>query len=416
MATAASARGAIIVDADGNELIDFVGGIGVMNAGHGQARVVDAIRTQADQLLHTCIHVATYEPYVALCERLATLLPHGNATKVLLLNSGAEAVENAIKIARQATKRPAVICYTGAFHGRTLLGMTLTSKVGYKMGCGPFAPEIYRLPFPNYYRAGDGLSEDAFVDRELARLRQSFVNTVSADTVAAVIIEVVQGEGGFIPVPGRYLSGLREICDQNGIMLIMDEIQTGFGRTGTWAAYQHYDVHPDISTWAKSMSGGIPIAAVIGRADVMDATRPGTVGGTFGGNPVACAAALANIDIIEELGLNDRAAQIGQTITARFRKIQERCPLIGDVRGLGAMVAMEFVEDGDPRKPAPSVVSEIIQDCVAHGLLIIPAGSYGNVIRTLCPLIITDEELDRGLTILEEAVRRHAPSRQPATV
>jgi 4-aminobutyrate aminotransferase/(S)-3-amino-2-methylpropionate transaminase len=416
LATATRARGAIIIDADGNELIDFVGGIGVMNAGHCQQAVIDAIQNQARNLLHTCIHVATYEPYVALCERLASLLPHGDATKVLLLNSGAEAVENAVKIARQATNRPAIICYTDAFHGRTLLGMTLSSKVGYKVGCGPFAPEVYRLPFPNYFRSGDGLGQTEFVERELTRLHQTFVHTVAADSVAAIIIEPIQGEGGFVPAPAGYLRGLREICDQYGIKLILDEVQTGFGRTGKWASYEHFGITPDLSTWAKSMSGGIPIAAVIGRADIMDAARPGTVGGTFGGNPVACAAALANIQILEDQNLNDRALRIGEQIFSRFRQFQERCPVIGDVRGMGAMVAMELVEDGDPRKPAAHLVTRIVQDCVANGLLIIPAGPYGNVIRTLCPLTITDEELDRGLSILGESVERHAISHQPATV
>ena len=241
----------MLVDLEGRELIDFASGIGVMNVGHCQPAVVEAIRQQATKLLHTCIHVATYEPYVALCEKLAELLPHGDRTKVMLVNSGAEAVENAVKIARQATNRPAIICYTEGFHGRTLMAMSLTSKYGYKIGCGPYAPEVYRLPFPNRYRYGDGLSEAVFVERELCRFRDSLINTVAAEQVAAVLLEPVQGEGGFVPVPPAYLRGLRELCDELGMMLILDEVQSGFCRTGRWAAYEHFGVVPDISTWAK---------------------------------------------------------------------------------------------------------------------------------------------------------------------
>ncbi len=326
-ATVDHGSGAILHDADGEALIDFTGGIGVMNVGHGNARVVAAIKAQADKLLHTCFHVATYEPYVALCERLATLLPHddgkrGQTTKVVLLNSGAEAVENAVKIARQATGRPAVVCFTGSFHGRTLLGMSLTSKVGYKAGCGPFAPEIYRLPFPSYFHHGAGLDEATFVAREVQRLRDAFLDTVSAKDVAAIIVEPVQGEGGFLPAPPEWLRALRTICDEKGIVLIFDEVQSGFCRTGRWAAYEHYGVTPDLSTWAKSMGGGLPISAVIGRSSVMDAAAPGTLGGTYGGNPVACAASLAAIDAMEELQLNARATAIGATVRARFTALR----------------------------------------------------------------------------------------------
>ena len=294
-ATVASAHGATLVDLDGRELLDFASGIGVMNVGHCQPSVIEAIREQATKCLHVGIHVATYEPYIALCEKLAELLPHGDQTKVMLVNSGAEAVENAVKIARQATNRPAVICYTEGFHGRTLMAMSLTSKYGYKIGCGPYAPEVYRLPFPNHYRYGDGMSEAAFVERELGRFSDSLVNSVAAEQVAAVLLEPVQGEGGFIPVPPAYLRGLRKLCDEHGILMILDEVQSGFCRTGEWGAFQRYDVVPDISTWAKAMGGGLPIGAVVGKADVMDGARPGTIGGTYGGNPVSAAAALAVI-------------------------------------------------------------------------------------------------------------------------
>jgi 4-aminobutyrate aminotransferase/(S)-3-amino-2-methylpropionate transaminase len=402
--TVASAHGATLTDLDGHEIIDFAAGIGVMNAGHCQEPVVRAIREQAERLLHTCFHIATYEPYVELCEKLVALLPHGEKTKALLLNSGAEAVENAIKIARQATGRPGVICFTDAFHGRTLLGMTLTSKVGYKAGCGPFAPEIYRLPFPYHYRYGDGLDMDAFVARELDRLRDALHSVVAASDVAAVLIEPVAGEGGFVPAPSAYLEGLREICDEHGILLIFDEVQTGFGRTGAWGAYQRLGVVPDISTWAKAMGGGLPISAVLGRAEVMDAVRPGTLGGTYGGNPVACAAALATIRFMEEQELPARAQHVGGEIRRRLERIADRTTLVGDVRGIGAMIAMELVEDGDPARPASTVAGEIAQACVRRGVLVITAGTYGNVIRILAPLVITDAELERGLGTLEEEV------------
>ncbi len=403
--TVASANGATLVDLEGRELIDFAGGIGVMNVGHCQATVVEAIREQAAKLLHTCIHVATYEPYIALCEKLVDLLPHGERTKVMLVNSGAEAVENAVKIARQSTNRPAIICYTEGFHGRTLMAMSLTSKYGYKIGCGPYAPEVYRLPFPNHYRYGDGMTEAAFVERELGRFSDSLVNSVAAEQVAAVLLEPVQGEGGFIPVPAAYLRGLRKLCDKHGILMILDEVQSGFCRTGRWAAFQHYDVVPDISTWAKAMGGGLPIGAVIGKADVMDGARPGTIGGTYGGNPVACAASLETIRLMEELQLGPRAMAIGQRVTERFQQLQKRFPSwIGDVRGLGAMVGIELIENGDLHQPATELTAEVLKACVARGLLILGAGIYGNVIRFLAPLVITDEQLDQGLDILTDEI------------
>lgn len=402
--TAVSASMGRMTDADGRELIDLAGGIGVMNVGHCHPEVVQAIQQQAARLIHASIHVATYEPYVALCEKLNALLPHGQATKTMLLNSGAEAVENAIKIARQATGRPAVLCYSEAFHGRTLLCASLTSKTGYKTGCGPFAPEVYRLPFPNRFRYGDGLDEDAFVARELGRLEQAFVNLVPAEHVAAVIIEVVQGEGGFVVVPRGYLEGLRRICDRHGILLICDEVQSGFARTGAWAAYQHFGVTPDLSTWAKSMGGGMPISAVMGRAEVMDAARPGTLGGTYGGNPVACAAALATIAVMEREDLCRRGQAVGDKVRAALLALQQRCDLVADVRGLGAMLAAEFLHDGDLARPATEVVAEALRLCREQGVLCIPAGPTASILRILSPLTIGDADLDRAMTVLSEAV------------
>lgn len=402
--TAVSAKGARLIDADGRELIDFAGGIGVMNVGHSQAAVVDAIKSQAEKLQHTCIHVATYEPYLDLCEKMAALLPHGDKTKVMLVNTGTEAVENAVKIARQATGRSAVICYTEAFHGRTMMSMTLTSKARYKKNCGPFAPEVYRIQYPNHYRYGDGLSKEAFIERELNRLEDAFVTIVPAEQVAAIIIEPVQGEGGFVPAPAEYLRGLREICTKYGIMLIADEVQSGFCRTGRWGAFEHAGIVPDLSTWAKSMGGGLPIGCVIGRADIMDAALPGTLGGTYGGNPIACAAALATIQLMEETDLGKRAEIIGKRIRDRFDKIKDSCQIVGDVRGLGAMVAIELSHDRDPRKPATEEAAEVVRMSLEQGLLVLPAGSYSNIIRILAPLVIDDADLKRGLDILEKAI------------
>ncbi len=402
--TAVSADGARLIDADGRELIDFAGGIGVMNVGHGNRAVVEAITNQAKQLQHVCIHVATYEPYLELCEKLAELFPHGEKTKVMLTNTGTEAVENAVKIARQATGRQAILCYSEAFHGRTMMSMTLTSKARYKKNCGPFAPEVYRVPYPNHYRYGDGLPMEAFIERELARLEDAFMTLVPAEHVAAVIIEPVQGEGGFVPAPAAYLKGLRETCSKYGILLIVDEVQSGFCRTGRWAAYQHAGIVPDLSTWAKSMGGGLPIGCVIGRADIMDEALPGTLGGTYGGNPIACAASLAAIEVMQEMKLDERAESMGKRIRTRLANLEKRCGIIGDIRGLGAMIGVELSHGKNPRQPATAETAEILQLCLNKGLLILSAGSYMNVIRILAPLIITDDDLEQGINILEQSV------------
>lgn len=409
-ATVKRAEGALIFDEDGKELIDFAGGIGVVNAGHCPPPVVAAIREQAAKYLHTSFNVVTYEPYIELCEKLTEILPHGRKTKAMLVSTGAEAVENAIKIARQAVGREAVLCYTDAFHGRTMMAMTLTSKIDYKLNCGPFAPEVYRLPFPNHYRYGDGLEPDAFVDRELMRLDEAAHNLVDPNRLAAVIIEPIQGEGGFNPVPAKYLEGLRAFCDRHGVLLIIDEIQSGFGRTGHWAAWQHYKVQPDISTYAKSMGSGLPIAAVVGRADIMDAAAPGTIGGTFIGNPVCCAAALATISYMKEQKLNERAVRIGRTIAERFQKLKRNHSEIGDARGVGAMMALEFVKGGDPAQPDSELCDQVVKGCAERGLVLLSAGTYKNVIRTLAPLVITDDQLQRGLDILEAEIGRQAGS------
>ncbi|MDC8000270.1 aspartate aminotransferase family protein [Aequorivita todarodis] len=405
-ATAREAKGALIIDEDGRELIDFAGGIGVVNAGHCPEPVVKAIQEQAAKYIHTSFNVVTYEPYLELCEKLVEILPHGERTKAMLVSTGAEAVENAIKIARQATKRPAVLCFTDAFHGRTLMAMTLTSKIDYKVNSGPFAPEVYRLPFPNFYRYHGNMDMDSFVDMELKRLYESGKNLVDPNNLAAIILEPIQGEGGFNPIPQKYFEGLRDFCDTYGIMLIADEIQSGFGRTGNWASWQNYNVTPDISTYAKSLGSGMPIAAVLGRAEVMDAAAPSSIGGTYIGNPVCCAAALATIQMMKDENLNQRGIEVGNIIEARFKKMQQKFPQIGDVRGMGAMMAMEFVKNNDPNQPDGELCGQIVKNCAEEGLIIINAGTNKNIIRVLCPLVITDEQLNKGLDILENVIKK----------
>lgn len=403
--TVVEAKGARITDADGKQYIDFGGGIGVLNAGHCPPAVVKAIQDQAAKLIHSCFHVSTYEPYIELCEKLVSLFPHGPKTKAMLTNTGAESVENAIKIARQATKRPAIICYADAFHGRSMMGMTLTSKVTYKTNCGPFAPEVYRLEFPNVYRKPEGLSEDEFAKQELKKL-EKFVGTyVDVNAVAAIILELVQGEGGFNAAPKAYVKGLREFCDKHGIMLIFDEVQTGFCRTGKWGAHQHYDVLPDISTWAKSMGSGMPIGAVIGKQEVMDAAAVGTIGGTYLGNPVCCAAALATIAFMEEQNLNQKANAMGKVVKDRFQKMASWAECIGDVRGLGAMVAVEFVTDRKTKAPDADTCEAVTAKCLEKGLILLKAGNAKNVIRILSPLTISDEDVNKALDIIEESLK-----------
>lgn len=404
-ATAVSARNAIVRDANGKELIDFAGGIGVQNAGHCPPPVVEAICNQAQKLIHTCFNVATYDIYMELAEELITLFPHGEHTKVMLTTTGAESVENAVKIARQYTGRSAVIAFTDGFHGRSMMAMTLTSKVSYKLGCGPFAPEVYHLPYPNYHRYHDGLDRDQFVQRETGRLRESLINRVDPNNVAAVIIELVQGEGGFVVAPVKYIQELRSICDEFGIVLIIDEVQTGFGRTSKWGAYQHYGITPDLSVWAKSLGAGMPIGCVVGRAEIMDSALPGTIGGTYPGNPVCSAAALANIRYMKEIDINAQADRVGAIVRERFEDMQTRIGAIGDVRGLGAMLAFSLVKNKE-RVPDAALTKKLVLACLDRGLILISAGVFGNVIRILSPLTISDELLIQGLDIIEEELER----------
>jgi 4-aminobutyrate aminotransferase / (S)-3-amino-2-methylpropionate transaminase / 5-aminovalerate transaminase len=414
--TIEQAHGAHMTDVNGVEWIDFAGGIGVVTAGHCPEPVVQAITTQAQRLLHANFNVSTYELYIEVCEKLVELFPHGSdQTKVMLTNTGAESVENAIKIARQATHRPAVICYSEGFHGRSMMAMTLTSKVSYKRNCGPFAPEVYKIQYPSYFHYGQGLTEAEFVARELEQLEYTFKSTVPADHVAAIIIEPIQGEGGFNAAPFEYLKGLRTICDKHGIMLIFDEVQSGFCRTGKWAAYDHAGVYPDLSTWAKAIASGMPLGCVIGKGHVMDAAEPGTIGGTYPGNPVACAAALATIQYMIDHKLNERAEALGHVMRQRLNALKTWCPAVVDVRGLGAMIAVEFMHPEDHTKPAAALVDAFLKKAWEDKLLIIPAGLYRNIIRILVPLVVTDEELDKGLTRFETALKAvYTPALLPA--
>mgnify|MGYP003684217731 CR=1 FL=1 len=403
--TVAHASGAVITDLEGKSYIDFGGGIGVLNAGHCPPEVVEAIKAQAEKLIHACFHISTYEVYVELCEKLVELIPHGENTKVMLTTTGAESVENAIKIARQATKRQAVICYSEAFHGRSMMGMTLTSNINYKRNCGPFASEVYRIDFPNFYQRGSGLTLEEFSIKEINKLESFITSNVEPGAVAAIIIEPIQGEGGFNIAPKSYLESLRKFCDKYGIVLIFDEVQSGFCRTGKWGAFQHYGVTPDLSTWAKSMGSGMPIGAVIGKQAVMDAALAGTIGGTYLGNPICCAAALATISVMEDKKLNERAIEIGNYVTKRFESMATWADCIGDIRGLGAMVAMEIVSDKTLKIPHTELCKKLTDKCLEQGLVLLKAGSSKNVIRVLSPLVITDSELERAMNIIEKNLK-----------
>jgi 4-aminobutyrate aminotransferase / (S)-3-amino-2-methylpropionate transaminase / 5-aminovalerate transaminase len=399
---AAKADGAIIEDVDGNRYIDFAGGIGAMNVGHVRPEVMQAIAEQAAKFIHTCFSVMMYEPYVALAERITKVTPGNFPKKALFLNSGAEAVENAVKIARFATGRPAIITFDNAFHGRTLMTMSMTAKVKpYKYRFGPYAPEVYRAPFPYAYRMNMTPQEASeYCIQEFERM---FTGDVAPDQVAAVVIEPVQGEGGFMVAPPGFLRALKAVCEKYGILFVADEIQSGFCRTGQMFAVQHDGVEPDLMIIAKSMGAGMPISGVVGRAEVMDAPPPGTLGGTYSGNPVACAAALAVLDLYEKEDLAARSREIGKTVTDRFLKLQQQFPIIGDVRGLGGMVAMELVKDSTTKEPDSHTASDVLAAAHQRGLVLIKAGMYDNVLRVLVPLCVTDEQLQQGLDIFEEA-------------
>jgi 4-aminobutyrate aminotransferase/(S)-3-amino-2-methylpropionate transaminase len=393
----ARAEGARMWDVDGNELIDFVGGIGVLNVGHNHPRVVQAVREQLERVSHTCFQVGMYEPYIRLAERLCAVAPGAFPKKALFVTTGAEATENAVKIARAYTGRPGIVAFANSFHGRTLMGMTLTGKANpYRQNFGPFAPEVYHAPYPYEYW---GVNTKA----ALEGLQELFDTEVSPDRVAALIIEPQLGEGGFVPAPAAFLRSLRALTQKHGIVLIDDEIQTGIGRTGKFWAIEYSGIEPDLICFAKSIGGGLPIAGVLGRAGIMDAPLPGGLGGTFAGNPLACAAGLAVLEIFEEEGLLEKGQRLGEILHEGFRKMQSRFPQIGDVRGLGPMAAMELVKDPASKEPDPVLTGKVFDAARERGLLLMKAGMHYNVIRCLVPLVVSEAELHKGLEILEQS-------------
>ena len=405
----ARGEGAMIEDVDGNKFLDWIGGVGVLNIGYSHPEIVDAVKAQAEHYFHGMINIVTHEGYVELAEKIAQIAPvKGEKKKAYFANSGAEADENAVKVAKAATGRPNILVFSGAFHGRTYLTMTMTSKKAYAAKMGPLAGGVYRAQFPYYYRSPEGMSEEKVLDYYLKSIYNVFEECAAADTFAAVVLEPLQGEGGFIPAPLAWIKALRETCDQYGILLIADEVQSGFCRTGRMFASEYWSevgVQPDIIATAKSIAAGIPLSAIAASAEIMDKVPSGTIGGTYCGNPLACAAALKTIEIMERENLAERSRMIGAKVTKRYQKMQQIYPIIGDVRGMGGMVGIEFVKDTKTKEPAPELTTKIIQLCAPKGLLVEGAGTYHNVIRFLAPLVMTEEQLEAGLCILEEAIQ-----------
>ena len=401
-------EGAMIQDVDGNKFLDWIGGVGVLNIGFSHPEIVEAVKAQADKYFHGMFNVVTHEGYVALAEKLSQIAPvKGEKKNAFMANSGAEADENAVKIEKAYTKRSNIIVFSGAFHGRTYLTMTMTSKKAYASGQGPLAGGVFRAQFPYYYRNPEGMPEDAALDYYIKSIENVFEECGAADTVAAIVVEPLQGEGGFIPAPLPWIQAVRGICDDHGILLIADEVQSGFCRTGKMFASEYWKevgVQPDIIATAKSIAAGVPLSAIIARDEIMDAVPKGTIGGTYCGNPLACAAALKTIEIMERDHLAERSVEIGKTVTERYQAMQEKYSVIGDVRGMGGMIGIEFVKDNGTKEPAEELTANIIDICARNGLLVEGAGIYGNVIRFLAPLVITDEQLKAGLDIFEKAV------------
>ena len=402
-------EGAMIQDVDGNKFLDWIGGVGVLNIGFSHPEVVEAVKAQAEKYFHGMYNVVTHEGYVALSEKLAQIAPvKGDKKKVFFANSGAEADENAVKIAKAFTKRPNIIVFSGAFHGRTLMTMSMTSKKAYAVGMGPFPDGVYRAQFPYYYRNPAGMPQEAALDCYLDSIKAVFEQCGPADTIAAIVVEPLQGEGGFIPAPIEWIKAVRKICDENGILLVADEVQTGFCRTGRMFATNYWEesgVQPDILATAKSIAAGVPLSAIVAREEIMEASAPGTIGGTFCGNALACAAALKTIEIMERDDIAGRSCEIGEKVSKRFNEWKEKYPVIGDVRGLGGMIGLEFVKDQKTKEPYPEFSAAVIKGCAQKGLMIEGAGTYGNVIRFLAPLVMTDEQLEAGLDIYESVIK-----------
>jgi 4-aminobutyrate aminotransferase/(S)-3-amino-2-methylpropionate transaminase len=400
------AQDAVLEDVDGNRYIDFAGGIGCLNVGHRQEPVVSAIREQLDSFLHTCVQVTPYENYIRLAERVNQVTPGKYPKKTLFVNSGAEAVENAVKIARAHTGRSGIIAFEDAFHGRTMMTLALTSKTHpYKAGFAPFPSDVYRIPYAYCYRCSYSLTYPSCKVFCARHLEDTFKRVVASEDVAAVIAEPVLGEGGFVVPPPEFFATLIEICHKHGVLFIADEVQSGFGRTGKLFASEHYGIEPDIIVTAKSLGGGLPLAAITGRAEIMDAPGPGGLGGTFAGNPLSCAAALAVLDLFEDKKLLSRANEIGSAFQKRALEWQRRWPMVGDVRGLGGMQAIELVKSAETREPASEETKQIVQHCYKNGLITLSAGSYSNVIRVLVPLVITPDQMSEALDVLESALQ-----------
>ncbi|MGE6220553.1 aspartate aminotransferase family protein [Nubsella zeaxanthinifaciens] len=400
-----SALGALVQDVDGNQLIDFAGGIGMVNLGHRPQTVVDAIKEQLEKQIHTGALVTTFESYLEFAELLNSLTPGNFPKKTLLANSGSEAVENAVAMAKYYTKRPAIICFEGAYHGRTMLTLSLTSKYGlFKKGFGSSAQDIYRFHSPNVYRRPKSMTEEEYIDFCIERFDQNLISHVDPSAVAAIIIEPVQGEGGFIPVPKRFLEKIRQVCDTHGIVFIADEVQAGAGRTGKFLSIEHSGVVPDVVTMAKSIGSGLPISAITGKAEIMDAPHLGGVGGTYSGSPIAVAGAMATVKELVKPEFLNRATAVGNIITSRLKAMQEKFNCIGDIRGLGAMLVVEFVKNQDTKEPDMDFAMAVIKKSVSKGIILIRAGLYTNCIRFLPPIVITDEQLHEGLDVIEESI------------
>jgi len=400
-------EGAVVEDIDENIFLDFVGGIGVLNIGYSHPEVVEVVKKQAGKFFHSSINVVLYESYIQLAKKLCEITPGDFSKMTLFVNSGAEAVENAIKIARKYTKKTDIVCFEGAFHGRTLLAMSLTSKVKpYSFGFGPFAPGIHKIPYANCYRCAYGLKRESCNLRCAERLEEIFTSVVDAGNVAAVILEPIQGEGGFILPPDEFVNRLKEICEKNNILLIADEIQTGFCRTGKMFASEYWSVIPDIIIMAKSLAAGIPLSAVTGRKEIMESAHVGGLGGTYSGNPLACTAGLKVIEVMQRDNFTEKAQKIGEIILARFNAMAEKYSIIGDVRGRGAMMAFELVKDRKNKVPAKEETKAVVEEAYKNGLILLSAGLYGNVIRILVPLVVTEEQLNAGLDIIENAVEK----------
>jgi len=409
--TIAKSHGAIVEDVDGNTLLDFTSGIGVTSLGHCTDEIVSTISDQAGKLIHSCIHVANYKPYIDLAKKLCDITPGDHKKRALMLNSGSEAVENAVKIVRQSTGRPNIVSFENSFHGRTYMAMTLTGKWDpYKVGLGPFVPGVYFTPYPYSFRCPWGTDDKEECGKaSIHHIEKSLFKTqVDPETVGAIIVETIQGEGGFIDPPNNFYPMLKELCDKHDIKLIVDEVQTGFGRTGKMFAIEHYDIVPDVITMAKAIANGLPLSAVVASEELMGDIYPGSLGGTYGGNPIACATALKVIEIMEREKIPERAEKMGKKLRKQLNELQEKYPKIGEVRGLGPMLAMEFVKDPETRKPDPDTSSAVMKECLKNGLMTLKAGLYSNAIRLHPPLTIEDDLLETGMDILEAAIKKHA--------